>query len=137
MTALHQKNTAMYDRLHKSVRLPFKASIESGVVKSDLPSVAAGATESQDDISTPLSETLSPVPNNLAGRFAVALKAAEIGEVEKVIKAEVASASAPFGAVAATASLSANGNIIVYLDSDQDITGDDGDVEIILEYRLK
>lgn len=133
----HEKNASLYDRLLKTDSLFFKVSIASGVAKADLGSAMAMATETQDGITTALGETLSPAPSDTNGILYAALKQSEAEEIEAVYEAEVVSAAAAFGAVAATASISSSGNVLVQLDSDQDITGDDGDMIVKLTYRRK
>ena len=133
----HEKNTSLYDRLLKTASLYFKVSIASGVAKADLGSAMAMATETQDDITTALGETLSPAPSDLNGILYAALKESEAEEMEEVYEAEVLSAAAAFGTVAAEASISSSGNLLIKFDSDQDITGDDGEMTVKLTYRRK
>jgi hypothetical protein len=130
----HEKNSSLYDRLLKTATLYFKVSIESGVAKADLGSAMAMATQTQDDI-TSLGETLAPAPSDASGIFYAALKQSEAESMEEVYEAEVISADLVFGSVAAEASITSSGNLLVKFDSDQDITGDDGEMTVKLTYR--
>ncbi len=134
---LQQKSDALYNRILKTVHLSAKINMTSGVAKADLGSAMVTATETQDNITTPLGETLSPAPSDANGIFYVALVGEEVGEMAKALRCEVISAPAAYGTVAASVSLSASGNLLVELDSDQDITGDDGDLELMITYLMK
>jgi len=130
---LHQKNSDLYERLLKTADLVMRLNVTSGIAKVDLPSATLCATETDDDISAELDLTLSPAPLDASGLLTVALKGSEIATVRRVVEARVISASAAFGTVTITTSITANNDVLLYLDSDQDITGDDGNIDIELK----
>lgn len=132
---LHEKAVDLYSRKHKSSRLHMKLTIASGIMTSDLPESTETATETQDGITTELGETLGNAADDATGITHVAIRQDKAGDTEKVYSVEMVSAAAAFGTVTPTATISANGNILIELDSDQDITGDDGDMELVIEYR--
>ena len=136
---LLQKNSALYDRVLKTVALHARVSISAaGIAVVDAGSAFAAATETLDSISTELDETLSPAPSDADGQLAVALKMAELNDsLDRVLSASVIAASSAFGTVAVTTSITANGNLIVYLNSNQDITGDAGTIDLKLELLFK
>lgn len=134
---LHQKNADLYERMLKTMALHFRVTIASGVAKADLASAVLCATETDDAISAALDITLSDTPDDGTGKLSVALKSSEVAAVSRVLEARTIAASAAFGTVAVSSELTANGDVVLSLDSDQDITGDDGTIDLELKLLLK
>lgn len=130
---LHQKNSDLYERLLKSAELHMRVNVTSGIAKADLSSATLCATETDDAISAALDLTLSPTPSDVNGRLVVALKGSELAQLRRVLNVQVLSADSAFGTVVPTASITANNDVLIYLDSNQDITGDDGNIDIELK----
>jgi len=136
-SSLLEKDSALQDRILKTVILPIRVKIvgnataASKVSSSDLPGVvivvAAGQTAAPAGVTT-----VSPV--DATGLYSVVLDLAAIGVVGKVHKVDVVNITST---QTAAVSLS-NGYIVVDIDSAADLTGaNTSECELLISYTKK
>lgn len=136
-SSLLEKDSAIQDRIVKTVALPIRvkvvgnATAASKVVSSDLPSAAILVTAGQTAAPSGVT-TVSPV--DATGLYSLVLDSAAVGSVLKVLKVDVINVTSTH-----TAAISlSGGSIVVDIDTAADLSGaNTSEVQLIVHYTKK
>jgi hypothetical protein len=137
-SSLLENNSALQDRILKTVALPIQVKIvgnataASKVSSSDLPGVVLAVAAGQTSLLPSGVTTVTPA--DATGLYSIVLDSAAIGSVNKVISVAVVDVT---GTHTAAISLS-NGHIVVDIDSSVDLTGaNTSELKLVLTYIKK
>jgi hypothetical protein len=135
-SSLLEKDSALQDRILKSVSLPVRVKVvgnatpASKVASSDLSGVAIMVTAGQTAAPAGVT-TVSPV--DASGLYSVVLDSAAIGSVSKVVSVSVVNIT---GTHSAAISLSGR-MIVIDIDSSADLTSANSEVQLVISYLKK